>query len=172
MIFSWLLIQATQPVSYQPYYPMMQQGPTTLSLSAEDLQERFDELYQQDLSGVREIDVSNCQADFFLRELVSTNTTLSSLERINAENTNIELTTLKAIRAMNTKFLLRDLPQYSERFQRSVATITVDITNTKLSRSEELKYSVIEQPVSISHIINYRCGVPSETGAVQIIIRK
>lgn len=174
MIFSWIVfIQATQTMLYPIQYPGgLPVANMVLSLSAEDVAKKQEQLWTTDLSNVKEIDISNLQADAFLYDLVTKNSTLVGLQKINASNTDIELDTLKAIRAMRAKFLVRDLPQYSERFQRSVATITVDIAGTQLSNSDALEYSVVEQPISFNHTIHYRCGLPSENGAIQIIVKK
>lgn len=146
-------------------------GPT--SLSSEQLTQSDVDWCKQNLQGLRSIDVSGMVgANNFLQKLFKTNTTLSILVKIDASNTDITLDTLELLRMINVDFFVRDLPQYSARFGCSVALITVDIQNTELSGSEELEYSVIEQPAGPSLPICYRCGVPEEVETAQVIVNR
>lgn len=147
-------------------------GPT--SLSPEQLIQSDVECWcKQNLQGLKSIDVAGMPgANSFLQKLFKTNPTLSSLVKVHASNTDITLDTLELLRMINVPFFVRDLPQYSARFGCSVALITVDIQNTELSMSQELEYSVIEQPAGPSFPIYYRCGMSEEVATAQVIVNR
>ncbi len=144
------------------------------SLSSEQLtQNGIEHWCKQNLQGLKSIDVAGMPgANNFLQKLFKTNLTLSSLVKVNASNTDITLDTLELLRMIKVPFFVRDLPQYSARFGCSVAPIMVDIQNTELSLSEELEYSVIEQPAGPSLPIYYRCGMTEEVATAQVIVSR
>ena len=154
--------------------PVIQQG--VKALSSEQLSSNSESIVywcKQDLRDLTDIDVSGMLgADDFLKTLLEKNETLSSLVRINAKNTHISLKTLKLLRMIKVPYLVRDLPQYSSRFGCSVAVITVNIEDTELNQSEELDYSVIEQPAGPSYLTYYRSGLAPELAMVQVIVNR
>ena len=139
--------QVLSQESHLPFNPLFQNARSSqeeiLSIDSSSSVDSFS--FMGDFRFLKKIDVSGMQnADAFLKKLFEENQSLCSLRFINARGTNISLATLKTLRMIQIPYLFRDMSQYSGRFGCHVAGIQVDISDTELSRSEELRYSVIE----------------------------
>ena len=113
----------------------------------------WDALRKSDmLAGLRTLDVSrsgiNPDADVnpFLSAFME-NPSLNSLCKIKAANTNISLETLQKIKAMKpVPYFVRDMEQFSSRFEKSVVVMEVDMSGSPLLKSHWQELREIEKP--------------------------